>query len=62
MELVREIAHPALAQVVLGHLSADCNGPQLALALLRECLTSLGHPHTRIHCASPSEPSEWFAL
>jgi len=62
IELLSEIAHPALTRVVLGHLSADCNQPQLALSLLRECLTSLGHSHTQIHCASPSEPSEWFAL
>jgi len=62
IDLVREIAHPALVRVVLGHLSADCNGPQLALGLLRECLTSLGHVQTQIHCASPSEPSEWFSL
>lgn len=62
LDLVRDIAHPALTRVVLGHLSADCNGPHLALALLRECLTTLGHPHTEIHCACPDEPSEWFAL
>ena len=62
MDLVREIAHPALSRVVLGHLSADCNGPHLALSLLRECLTALGHPHTEIHCACPDVPSEWFTL
>ena len=62
MELIREIAHPALVRVVLGHLSADCNGPHLALALLRECLTTLGHHHTEIHCACPHEPTGWFAL
>ena len=62
MELVREIAHPALTRVVLGHLSADCNGPHLALGLLRECLTTLGHAHTQIHCACPDEPTEWFDL
>ena len=62
MELIREIAHPALARIVLGHLSADCNGPQLALGLLRECLTTLGHAHTQIHCACPHEPTGWFGL
>jgi len=62
MELIREIAHPELGRIVLGHLSADCNGPQLALALLRECLRTLGHHHTEIHCACPHEPSEWFAI
>lgn len=62
MDLVREIAHPALARVVLGHLSSDCNLPHLALNLLRECLTTLGHGHTEVHCACPHEPTEWFTL
>lgn len=62
MELIREIAHPELGRVVLGHLSSDCNMPHLALKLLRECLTSLGHTHTQIHCACQHEPSDWFSL
>jgi phosphoribosyl 1,2-cyclic phosphodiesterase len=62
VDLVREIAHPALVRVVLGHLSSDCNMPQLALKLLRDCLTSLGHRHTEIDCACPHAPSAWYAL
>ena len=62
LELVREIAHPALGRVVLGHLSSDCNVPQLALSLLRECLTTLGHRDTEIHCACQHEPTAWFCL
>ena len=62
LELVREIAHPALGRVVLGHLSSDCNVPHLALSLLRECLATLGHRDTEIHCACQHEPTDWFCL
>ncbi|MCX6878288.1 MAG: MBL fold metallo-hydrolase [Verrucomicrobia bacterium] len=62
LDLLREIAHPALARVVLGHLSSDCNLPHLALQLLRECLRTLGHDHTELHCACQHEPSDWFSL
>ena len=34
-ELIRDIAHPALGRVVLGHLSSDCNTPEIILAKLR---------------------------
>jgi len=59
-ELIREIAHPALRQVVLGHLSADCNKPELILAQLRECLSVLGHTATGLDCACQHEPTSWF--
>ena len=61
-ELIREIAHPELGRVVLGHLSSDCNQPELALDLLRACLTQLGHQNVGIHCAHQDKPTEWFVL
>jgi phosphoribosyl 1,2-cyclic phosphodiesterase len=61
-ELVRDIAHPQLGRVVLGHLSADCNTPELVLGRLRECLAQLGHGHVGLHCACQHEPTEWFVL
>ncbi len=60
LDLVREIAHPALGCVVLGHLSADCNAPELVLKLLRDSLTDIGLGHIGTHCACPHQPSEWF--
>ena len=51
-ELIREIAHIDLGRVVLGHLSSDCNKPDLILGRLRDCLGELGH----------DEPTEWFDL
>lgn len=61
-ELIREIAHPELGRVVLGHLSSDCNKPDLVLARLRACLAETGHPHVGLHCACQDQPTEWFSL
>lgn len=59
-ELIREISHPSLGRVVLGHLSSDCNTPDHVFARLRACLEELGHGHVGLHCASQHEPSDWF--
>ncbi len=61
-ELIRDIAHPALARVVLGHLSSDCNTPEIILARLQACLTELGHGHVGLHCACQDVPTAWFEL
>ena len=61
-ELIRDIAHPALGRVVLGHLSSDCNTPEIILAKLRACLAELGHSHVGLHCACQHEPTDWFSF
>ena len=61
-ELIRDIAHPALGQVVLGHLSSNCNTPELILSKLRSCLLELGHSHIGLHCAGQHAPSDWFTF
>ena len=61
-ELLREISHPGLGRVVLGHLSSDCNKPDVALSRLRACLEEIGHGHVGLHCACQDEPTEWFDL
>lgn len=58
-ELIREISHSSLRRVVLGHLSSDCNRPDLVLRRLTACAISLGHP-VSFHCAAQDTPSEWF--
>lgn len=60
--LIRDIAHADLGRVVLGHLSSDCNTPDLILARLHACLAELGHRHVNLHCACQHEPTEWFVL
>ncbi|MES2996457.1 MAG: MBL fold metallo-hydrolase [Verrucomicrobiota bacterium] len=58
-ELLREISHPALRRVVLGHLSSDCNKPDLVLGRLTACVAALGHT-VSLHCAIQEAPTEWF--
>lgn len=61
-DLIREIAHQDLSRIVLGHLSSDCNSPDVALELLRKNLSEIGHPNVGLHCATQAEPSEWFTI
>ena len=61
-ELLREIAHPELSQIVFGHLSSDCNCPEKVTTLFTELFRELGHPHTALHCATQAEPTPWFRL
>ena len=60
--LLRDIVHPDLGRVVLGHLSSDCNTPDLILGRLRQCFAELGHGHVDLHCACQHEPTPWFEL
>jgi phosphoribosyl 1,2-cyclic phosphodiesterase len=50
-ELVREVAGPALHTVVLGHLSEDCNHPDLAISAVKGALDEVGCTGTRVVCA-----------
>ncbi len=61
-ELLREIAHAGLSQIVFGHLSSDCNCPKKVTELFGKCLRELGHAHTALHCATQSEPTPWFEV
>jgi phosphoribosyl 1,2-cyclic phosphodiesterase len=60
--LLREIAHPRLARVVLGHLSSDCNTPELVLDRVRAALEEAGHHGVGLDCALQHSPSPWFEL
>jgi phosphoribosyl 1,2-cyclic phosphodiesterase len=61
-DLVRDIAHPALGRLVFGHLSSDCNTPEIILKNIRDCLAELGHHDIPLHCASQHEATDWFQL
>lgn len=61
-DLLCEIAHPLLSRIVLGHLSSDCNCPNVVTRTLRECLEGLGHKTVDLHCARQEEPSDWFTV
>ena len=49
-----------LRQLILGHLSRDCNSPEMALAIMRDKLSTLGLNDIAVHCASPVEVSPRF--
>lgn len=61
-ELIREIAHPELKRVILGHLSSDCNSPELALGTLNRCLSELGYADVQTHCAEQKKQSPWMEI
>lgn len=60
--LLKEISHPGLRQVVLGHLSSDCNHPERATQVIRETLASHGRSDIEITCAPQNEPTPWFTI
>lgn len=56
--LIREVASPGLCRVVLGHLSDDCNCPDLAARIAREALAGENTPsgEVLVECAGRREP------
>jgi phosphoribosyl 1,2-cyclic phosphodiesterase len=57
--LVGELAHEQLHQVVLGHLSSDCNTPEVAVQHVREALAQCPHElgHVDVWCADRGQAS-----
>jgi phosphoribosyl 1,2-cyclic phosphodiesterase len=54
-EVLANIAGNGLRRVLLGHLSEDCNTPELALRTVRERLARDGGNSIEVLCASPAE-------
>ncbi len=50
-ELVSHLAHEELHQVVLGHLSEDCNHPEKAVSYVKQSLTEKGFHSVDVWCA-----------
>ena len=55
-ELVASVAGENLKRVVLGHLSSDCNTPELAAKIISEKLGSEGFKSVTVECADRKEP------
>jgi hypothetical protein len=51
-----------IERVVLGHLSRDCNTPELALSAVRSLLTRCGKDDMEVHCAGQSEIGPRFRI
>ncbi len=58
---VQELVHPGLQHVILGHLSQECNTPDLAFQSMNEVLSRAG-VHTRLHVASPNQRLPWIDI
>lgn len=61
-ELVAHLAHSHLRQVMLGHLSDDCNRPELAVQIVRRALADTAAREARVQCAARHEPSPKVSL
>lgn len=59
-DLVETICHPDLHQIILGHLSEDCNCPTKARMRVGAALARIGVGNVHIHCADRHAPSPWL--
>lgn len=60
-DFIRQIAHPGLQHLILGHLSQECNTPALAHAHMQATLDEL-HLPTCLHCAEPYNRLPWIDI
>ena len=58
----QEIVSADLRQVYLGHLSSDCNRPELAQFVVMEALDKIGAQHVRVAVASQDVPAATYSL
>ena len=60
--VLRELLGSKLRRAVLGHLSRDCNTPDLAVSTVRKKLDEAGAQGVEVHCASQREISPRLAV
>jgi phosphoribosyl 1,2-cyclic phosphodiesterase len=60
--VIEELLGGKIERVVLGHLSRDCNTPELALGAVRALLARCGNTDIEVHCAAQSEISLRFRI
>ena len=60
--LVSEILTPRLERVILGHLSQDCNSPELATSSIKAALLALERHDVSVCCATAHQPTPWFPV
>ncbi len=60
--LIAEVLTPRLERVVLGHLSQDCNSPDLATTAVRTVLATQQREDVMVSCANANEPTPWFPV
>jgi len=61
-DAAEQIMNADLRHLYLGHLSRECNRPQLAFEVMKKRLEKIGASHVRLELTSQSEPSPTLAL
>jgi phosphoribosyl 1,2-cyclic phosphodiesterase len=60
--VIEQLLSGKLERVVLGHLSRDCNTPELAAGAIRAMLALRGRNDVEVHCAAQTEISVRFRI
>ena len=60
--VIEELLPGRIGRIVLGHLSRDCNTPDLALNAVRASLAKFGRTEMEVFCASQTEVSPRFCI
>jgi phosphoribosyl 1,2-cyclic phosphodiesterase len=60
--VIEQLLNGKLERVVLGHLSRDCNTPELAAGAIRAMLAQRGRSEVEVHCAAQSQISLRFTI
>jgi hypothetical protein len=60
--VIEELLSGKIERVVLGHLSRDCNTPELALGAVRASLAKCGKIGMELYCATQSQISPHFRI
>jgi len=60
--VIEQLLPGRIERVVLGHLSRDCNTPELAAGAIRAMLSQHGRTEVEIHCAGQTEISRQFQI
>jgi phosphoribosyl 1,2-cyclic phosphodiesterase len=60
--VIAQLLPGKIARVVLGHLSRDCNSPELAAGTVRTELEKIGRADIEIFCAAQGEISPRFGI
>ncbi|MSR67168.1 MAG: MBL fold metallo-hydrolase [Pedosphaera sp.] len=61
-EVISQIIHPGLEHVFLGHLSRDCNRPELAERAVRTALNAAGASHVGLTVTRQEKPCPTLTL
>ena len=59
-ELLHEVACEKLNVIALGHLSSDCNSPEIAVGAVRKALDLRGFKNVAIHCSQQDKSTSWL--